>query len=291
MNDKDNNAFKYIFNFLIFLILGVTIGIYGATKYMNSHKVEDSNEEVVEESSVIDITEDSDYSDLISELDGFINSNKLFYSSKGVIFSDLAPELKLAIEYDYLIKNKLDVTSTVDVPYIGSKTCVLKNGTVNINANFSTNDYGVVTYDNVCNILKLSKELVVDNHKKLFGDLNYDLIDFKPVDGKICVFENNAYLCGNIDKVDNITGELIPKFEIIKVEKRSSSIIIYEKGYLQDTRSSVVNPDDGHEKYYLHSSDSNEYYYELKSADNITFAHTFKKNADNYVYEKTEVVK
>ena len=46
------------------------------------------------------------------------------------------------------------------------------------------------------------------------------------------------------------------------------------------------------DKYYLHSSDSTEYYYELKNADNLTFKHTFvTKDRVNYYYVSSELVK
>ena len=58
-----------------------------------------------------------------------------------------------------------------------------------------------------------------------------------------------------------------------------------------DTRSNIIDPNDGHDNYYLHSSDSNIYYYELKSADNLVFAHTYIMGEDgNYKYNGTAVV-
>ena len=89
------------------------------------------------------------------------------------------------------------------------------------------------------------------------------------------------------------SGELESKFDVIKVTKDSSgTIIVYEKGYLVDNRSNVNDPFDQYDNYYLHSSDSNEYYYELKSADNLIFKHTFKTDdKENYYYIGTELVK
>ena len=67
---------------------------------------------------------------------------------------------------------------------------------------------------------------------------------------------------------------------------------IYEKGYLIDNRSNVDNPTDQYDNYYLHSFDSTNYYYELKSADNLTFKHTFKtEDRQNYYYVSTELIK
>ena len=65
--------------------------------------------------------------------------------------------------------------------------------------------------------------------------------------------------------------------DILKVELYDEDIVITEKGYLYDNRSNLTTPD---KNYYLHSSDSTEYYFELKSSENLYFIHTFVKNQD-----------
>ena len=95
--------------------------------------------------------------------------------------------------------------------------------------------------------------------------------------------QNNLYICGNIAN-NNVTGDLESKFTILKVTKDlDGTIKIYEKGYLLDNRSNVKAQHPGYDNIYLHSTDSTEYYYELRNADNLTFVHTFKEN-DNQEY-------
>jgi hypothetical protein len=143
-------------------------------------------------------------------------------------------------------------------------------------------------------VTRISIAKLKELNEKLFNDEILDTsVPFNVDLDKKCVIDLNDYVCGNVTNVYGYTGELESKFDILKVTKDSAgTVIIYEKGYLVDNRSNVDNPTDQYDNYYLHSSDSKDYYYELKSADNLTFIHTFKTDdGENYYYVSTELVK
>ena len=108
----------------------------------------------------------------------------------------------------------------------------------------------------------------------------------------MCVSDGDFIICGNVVDNSGITGALESKFSVIKVTKdEDGSINIYEKGYLVDNRSNVIASGQ-YENYYLHSSDSDAYYSELRNADNLTFVHKFKTDdKKNYYYVSTVLYK
>lgn len=280
---------KYIIFFLLFFIIGASAGAFCTYKTLGIKIDNDENEvEVQEEPKEEDITRNPDYTERIIQLYNYLSKDTVFYSSTGVNLETFSNEDKLRVTYEYIVNNNLAEIETLQPVYFGALTC---------NNNFSldiiVSSEGTKSYGTICTIYKIPTDLMVSTYKKLF---NNDTIDvsgpFNPRTNKTCVLFDNIYSCGDVNNPNAITGSLTSKFEILKVIKDEKSIVIYDKGYLQDTRSNVVNPNDGNENYYLHSSDSNMYYYELKSADNLIFAHTFVLGEDgNYKYNGTVVAK
>ena len=145
-----------------------------------------------------------------------------------------------------------------------------------------------------CTVNRISKALFLDINQKLFNDELIDTsVNFDIDITKKCVLDGESYLCGAVQNISGYSGALESNFEVVKATKDvDGTIIIYEKGYLHDKRSNVDNLTDQYDNYYLHSSDSKEYYYELKSSDNLTFKHIFKTDdSEEYYYVSTELVK
>lgn len=284
--DKNNNKIKYILCFLIFFVIGAVIGVF-ATKNILDDKENENDEEIVVEEKVLDITEDANYTDLVSQLYGYLGNNSVFYASTGLDMNNLENVEKLKLVYNYIITNKLDQAATLNQWWAGSTAC--ENNFV---VDTTTGADGSVVNGTTCTVSKFTTTLVNDTYKKLYGDTEIQTNEsFNPNNFKSCVLAGSEYICGNVSNVSGVTGVLEPKFEIVKVTKDDNSIIIYDKGYLLDTRSNVVNLNDGNGNHYLHSADSTEYYYELKSSDNLTFAHTFRLAEDgSYYYNGTKVV-
>ena len=259
---------KYIVFFLLFFIIGAAGGAFGTYKTLGIKIDNNKNEknEIIKEPKEEDITRNPDYTERIIQLYNYLSKDNIFYSSTGVNLENLSNEDKLRVTYEYIINNSLSETETLQPVYYGALTC--KN---NFSLDTIVSSEGVTSYGNICTIYKIPIELMTSTYKKLF---NNDVIDvsgpFNPKSNKTCILLDNVYNCGNVNK----------------------TIVIYDKGYLQDTRSNIMDPNDGNENYYLHSSDSNLYYYELKSADNLVFAHTFVLSDDgNYRYNGTTIAK
>lgn len=282
---KKNNKLKYFIIFILFIGIGIGLGVFGTTKFLE-YKNDNNNEPVVEEGPM-DITESDKYQDTINNLRNILNGNPIFYSTKGINASSLDNTTRLNLIYEYIINNNMATVETLPIDYIGATTC---------NNNVFTVDttLGDGTVSNICTINKVSKATFLDINMQLFNDEVLDTsVNFNVGIDKKCVLSNDMYLCGNTVNMSGYTGELESKFNVVKVTKdESNTIVIYEKGYLIDGRSNVDNPTDQYENYYLHSSDSKDYYYELKSADNLTFKHVFKTDdKEKYYYVSSELVK
>ena len=255
---------------------------------MKEDKKETKNVEKKKEKEpeVLDITKDPDYVEIINTLHDYLGKDSIFYSSLGVDLEKMSNDNKLRVTYEYIESNNLFATETLQPAYYGSLTC---NNNFNLDVIVAAD--GSLSNGTICTVNTITLENFINNYKKIFNNENIDVSQpFNPKSTKSCVIVDNSYQCGNVNN-SNISGSLDSKFEVVKAIKEKDKITIYDKGYLVDTRSSIVNPDDGHDNYYLHSSDSTTYYYELKSADNLTFAHTFVKGSDNnYRYNGTSVV-
>ncbi len=286
---KTTSKRKYVFFFLLFFIIGIVGGAFGTSKTLGIKFDNKSEEEVVEveKPAEEDITRDSNYTDTIIQLYNYLSKDNVFYSSLGVNLDTFSNEDKLRVTYKYIINNNLAESEVLQPVYYGALTCRDNFGLDVIVSSAGTSSYG-----NICTINKIASDLMVSTYNKLFNNDSIDVSGpFNPSATKTCILIDGVYNCGNAVNSNNITGSLNSKFEILKVIKKDNTIVIYDKGYLEDTRSSVVNPNDGYDNYYLHSSDSNIYYYELKSADNLVFAHTFVMGEDgNYKYNGTTVV-
>ncbi len=283
---KDKRTFKYIIIFILFLALGIGIGIWGTTKFLDFKDKDKEETPEIQDDGLIDITEDEESLVLMKSLLGTLNNNPIFYSSKGISSSTIDNTSKLILVYNNVLSKNLGVTEELATEYYGSTTCL--NGFIT--------DVGEnpLVSTNKCTVTRIKKSDLMDSNKKMFNDEILDMsVNFSPVDGVNCVIDGDTYVCGNVNKTSTITGELVGVFSIVKATKdEEGTILIYEKGYLNDKRSNVDNPNDQYDNYYLHSSDSKDYYYELKSADNLTFKHTFKTtDRQNYYYVSTELVK
>ena len=129
MMKKAGSVFKYILLFLVFLSIGVAIGIYGSKKYFESKKKDTPVEEKTPEKEVVitNITDDSTYTALVNELYANLAKNPVFYSSKGFNITEASNEEKLALVYYYLVNNKMDTVETLPSSWEGTY-CVFNEG-------------------------------------------------------------------------------------------------------------------------------------------------------------------
>ena len=276
IKDNKSNSIKYILIFIIFLVIGVGVGIFGASKYLNNKKDNTPEESLPE---IKDITNDSVYQETINDLYSIVNTNSFFYNSKGVTMSSLTNDSKLTLLYNYMVSKNMYTKESLNK--IDNTMC--ENGFIldSTNANIPAL---------VCTVYKIKKSDLVNVSGKIYNDKTIDTNNnFSPMNGRSCISSGDTYICGNT--AAQSTGSLEIKFDIQKVNLTPDGYIeIYDKGYLADRRAGVDNPNDQYDNYYLHTSDSTNYYYELKSADNVTFKHTFKTDDNtNYYYVSTEV--
>ncbi len=285
---KGGNLFKYILLFILFLVIGLGIGVLGTIKFldMKDNENEKDNQQVVDDGPK-DITEDKNSQVLINNLGNMLNHDIRMYSTKGLNVSTMDNTTKLILVYNYYVKNNKIVNEVLTSEWLGATTC--KDNTFITDPSDNT-----MVSSNQCTVFRIQRSALMDINKKLFNDEVLDTsVPFNPVNGKSCVIDGETYLCGNVLNNAGYTGALESRFEIKKVTKADDGTIeVYEKGYLIDLRSHVNNPNDAYDNYYLHSSDSRDYYYELKSADNLTFKHTYKTtDKENYYYVSSELVK
>lgn len=281
---KKRSKFRYFIIFILFIGVGVGLGIFGTTKFLE-YRENQENKPVVDDGPV-EITDDVKYQNKIAQLRGILNGNQIFYSTKGLDSKSLDNTTKLNLLYDYMVSNNLSTAEAIDVDYIGSSFC--KNGIFLKDVNVD------VAQSSKCTVNRIKISELKSLNNRLFND---DVIDtsvsFNIGIDKKCIVDTDSYVCGNVTNVFGYIGKLESRFDVVKVTKDSDgTIAIFEKGYLKDNRSNVDNPTDQYDNYYLHSSDSKEYYYELKSADNLTFKHIFKTDdSENYYYVSSELVK
>lgn len=283
---KKGSKFKYFIVFVLFIGIGVGLGIFGTQKYLEYKESQDKTPVV--EDGPVDITDNDKYLDAINYMRGIMDGNPMFYSTVGLSATILDNTSKLNLLYDYIENNNLATTETLNIDFIGASTC--NAGVFVLDKNIDTS----LTAPQVCTVSRISVSLLKELSLEIFNDEILDTsVAFNVGVDKKCVVSTDSYLCGNITNISGYTGELESKFDIVKVTKDNTGTFeIYEKGYLIDKRSNVDNPTDQYDNYYLHSSDSKEYYYELKSADNLTFKHTFKTtDNEKYYYISTELVK
>lgn len=283
---KKGSKFKYFIVFVLFIGIGIALGRFGTQKYLD-YKASQDKTPVVEDGPV-DITDDSKYQDTINRLRGILDGNPMFYSTKGVSASTLDNTSRLNLLYAYIENNNLATTETLNIDFIGASTC--NSGAFLLDKQVDA----TLPAPQICTVVRISSSLLKDLNRELFNDEILDTsVAFNVGLDRKCVVSTESYLCGSVTNVSGYIGELESKFDVTKVTKDTTgTLVIYEKGYLIDNRSNVDNPTDQYDNYYLHSSDSKEYYYELKSADNLTFKHTFKtEDNENYYYVGTELVK
>lgn len=283
---KSGHTIRNIFLFIIFLAAGFALGYFGTMKYLEYQEKNNNTDDDIVENGPKDITDDEQSKELINNLYATINGDPLFYTSKGINISTLDNTSKLKLVYNSIIANNKGTQETMQSLWWGASNC---------DYDFVTNaseDLNVPT--NECSVVRISRSAFMDTNKKLFNDEILDTsVTFNPTSEKKCMIDPNngdSYICGNVVNQTGVTGSLESKFTIQKVTKdEDGTIVIYEKGYLVDKRSTVGTE---YDNYYLHSSDSTDYYYELKSADNLTFKHTFKTDDRvKYYYVSTEIDK
>ncbi len=283
--DKENAPlFKYLLLFILFLAIGIVVGIFGALKYIEAKNSNNTNNTPLVDDQPEDITKKEDYKDLINYLVGILDANPLFYNSNGVSINSLDNATKLTLVYNRLTKEAQGSNEVMPSVWVGATNC---------NYNFVTDPTDTGASSNVCTVTRYPKSLFLDTSKKIFNDglLALDA-NFNPSNSRFCVVEGESFVCGNVFDASGVTGSLESKFSIVKVTREDDGTInIYEKGYLVDKRSNVLASGQ-YENYYLHSSDSTAYYYELRNADNLTFKHTFKtEDKRNYYYVSTVLSK
>lgn len=292
-NKKNSNLIEYIVIFLIFFVIGMVIGIFVTKKYFNGKAEEDTKPKTSVKTSGEDITENAEYKGTIDNLYSLLGKDTIFYSTTGANADTLSNEQKLSIVYNYIIANKLDTSSVLNTGWYGSEQCPFNGGTTNFNVDVSLDENGNLVKGANCTVSDINAALIQEKYQLIFGNNNIDTSsNFNPKSDKTCILVDGVYTCGNIDNSMNYVGDLEVNYTITKVLKENDKIEIYDKGYLTDNRSNVKNSAEGFDKYYLHSSDSTDYYHELKSADNIMFKHTFKKASNgNYYYSSSEISK
>lgn len=292
-NKKNSNLIEYIVIFLIFFVIGMVIGIFVTKKYFNGKAEEDTKPKTSVKTSGEDITENAEYKGTIDNLYSLLGKDTIFYSTTGANVDTLSNEQKLSIVYNYIIANKLDTSSVLNTGWYGSEQCPFNGGTTNFNVDVLLDENGNLVKGANCTVSDINAALIQEKYQLIFGNNNIDTSsNFNPKSDKTCILVDGVYTCGNIDNSMNYVGDLEVNYTITKVLKENDKIEIYDKGYLTDNRSNVKNSAEGFDKYYLHSSDSTDYYHELKSADNIMFKHTFKKASNgNYYYSSSEISK
>lgn len=282
-NEIKSGSFKYILFFIIFFAVGTTAGIFLTKKLLL--KKEDVATPVKLEEVEEDISNKAEYQEVIKGLKYLIGENLMFYNAKGLDASKLNNDQKLQIAYEYVMKDTTLETAIAFPTYWESQVC---NDDFLVDLN--TNDDGSTYNAGICTYYVLPKSKVLEAYKNIFNNDNIDLVTFTANEHYKCVVGEENYSCGLIKRID-YSGKIENHFQQRKVTKdKEDTIFVYESGYLKDTRSFVNIAEDGFDNYYLHSSDSTLYYYELRSADNITFKHVFKKDSNGkYYYVKTEV--
>ena len=283
-DNKNNSTLKYIIIFGIYFVFGVVLGVIGAKKFLVS---DDAPEPlpVVEEEKEKDISNDPEYQETITYLKYLIGQNPIYYRSTGVDASQLTNDEKLKIVYEYVIRDTNLETATENLVSWENQEC-----SGGILSDLIYNDNGTSYTAGLCTYYVLPISKVMESYRVLFNNENLELVTFDVDDRYRCVIGDENFACGLYTRND-YTGSIENNFLIRQVTlEEDDTINIYESGYLKDTRSFVNIPDDGIDNYYLHSSDSELYYYELRKDDNLTFKHVFKKDSNNkYYYVKTVV--
>jgi hypothetical protein len=275
--------FKYSLLFILFLAIGIVLGIFGALKYIEYRNSQESDKPLVSDEPE-DITKKEDYKELITNLTAILDANPLFYNSNGINISSLDNATKLTLIYNRLVKEGQGTNEEIESLWYGSTNCVNDFVTDPTDNGYSSNK---------CTVTKFQKSAFLEISKKLFNDALVAMDgNFNPSSSKLCVPDGEDYVCGNVYDASGVTGSLESKFTVVKALRLDDGTIeIYEKGYLVDKRSNVLASGVA-ENYYLHSSDSDSYYYELRNADNLTFKHTFKtEDKKNYYYVSTVLYK
>lgn len=285
---KKSNALKYIICFILFFAVGTVLGIYCTNRYLEAREKSGIEPAKKEEDNILDITDNKDYENIIANMRKVVNNN-IFYVSTGINLETMSNEAKLTYVYNYVIDNKLYTEDSINATWgWGSTTC-----DYDFLVETASNDDGSTYSTGACAVKRLNENAIVDSYKTIFNVTNIEVpSEFIVNDNTKCITDETGMLCGTVASETGVTGDITPKFEIVKVEQdKDNTIYLYEKGYLVDTRSNIVNSEDGYDNYYLHSTDATQHYYELKSSDNLTFKHTFKTtDKQNYYYVSTEVV-
>lgn len=280
--NKKKKDFKG-FLFVIFFTIGIVLG-YFVTNYFID-KFDEARQDGSPAIKEVDITTRTEYQDLINDLYDVIKEYPEFYTTKGINIDDMDDNLKFRILYDSVIESQKYSSEILNTLFFGANTC--ENDFL---ADYSSDG---ISLTSTCSVFKITLFDLTSVYKEVFGKDNLKSVPvFYPFDNKKCVLISGDYYCGNIMPMTGVTGDLDTRFTITKVIKDTNGDIrIYDKGYLIDNRSNIAKIE-GVDNYYLHSSDATSHYYELKSADNITFEHLFKVNEKNkYYYYSTSVLK
>lgn len=274
---EKSNALRYILLFIVFFLIGAGIGYIGARSYLASRDKTEDKSNANNDANDTDILKDEKYSDTVDRLNKILSSSPLFYNTQGLSIDTIDEETKFTLTFEYLFKNDKATLSSL-----------ITNAGNTCNSVYVANMNDDGSFGSQCNIYYVS----VDDINQFVSDTLNSTVNLKEVEvanNYYCALEDNKYTCG-VSANNYYVGSLEPHFDTERmVLKDNGDIVVYNKGYLVDTRSNRVN---GGSNNYLHSSDSLDYYYELKSSSNIEFKHTFKKNSNgSYYYYSSEVNK
>ena len=283
---KKSHGFLKFLLFVIFLGLGIGGGYFIADKYLLD---KEDDTPIATEVGTKDITNNSEFSDTINNLYNFLKDRVYLYCAKGANIDSIDNDIKLDIAFDNAISNKYYKEDTIPNNWYGSMNCA--HGFI---VDSVSNEDGTSTNQNYCKVYYITKSNLESGLRLDFKIGNVDLVDeFRPNNELLCFLqEDGSYICGKNIGNQASDGGITSKFEIVKVTiDEDNTIIIYDKGYLVDTRPDIeVNTN--YDNYYLHSYDADSHYYELKSSDNLTFKHIFKLDENNkYYYVSSEVYK
>ena len=175
--EKKSNFFVYIIFFVIFFAIGFVVGLFGVSKFLDKDDEVDGNENtsVVEEGPE-DITQNTDYNDLVSNLYGFMEKNVAFYDSKGMNSSVMSNDLKLYFAYQDVIKNNLKQVDSLNYTHGAEiRFCSYANATYNFVVDKVTD--GVVS--STCSMERINPQDLKNSYKKMFNEENiYVLVNF-----------------------------------------------------------------------------------------------------------------
>ncbi len=226
----------------------------------------------------------------VKELHNYFNTenltdcNGLFnYSDKKVSYTDVSAENKLCIAYHKSELSNLE-TETYK-PQKKQTTCTIDNMTFRIDDDTK-----------VCNVTKISREVVDNTYKKIFGKDVEDNDSFKIDSFNICYLKDDNYYCGLSETYTYSIGGESKIYRVINraVEKNKDKIIIYDYFIKINGNNCYANYTPEIENTRCTKALTNEKNIEFKFMKKYgtKYKHIFQKNNDGtYYWVSSEPVK